>query len=77
MLPGTKQFPSGLSNHPMTQGADIPTRDGEYTYIKEPDIRRRFSRDLLHDPESIGALNLVSERLSLALIDSGPLIPLR
>ena len=77
VLPGTKQFPSGLSDHPMTQGADIPTRDDENTYIKEPDFRRRFSRDLLHNPESIWALNLISESLSVALIDSGPLIPLR
>jgi hypothetical protein len=77
VLPGTKQFPSGLSNHPVTQSTDLATSDREYTYVKEPDIGRRFSGDLLHYPESIWALNLVPERFSLALIDSGPLISLR
>jgi hypothetical protein len=45
--------------------------------MEEPDIRRGFSRNLLHNPESLRALHLVSESLSVASIDSGPLVPFR
>ena len=77
MLPGTEQFPSGLSDHSVTQGANIPARDVQYVHIEEADIRRGLAGHLLHHPESMGALNLVSESLSPALIDSRPLIPFR
>jgi hypothetical protein len=61
----------------MAQGADVPARDGEHAYIEEPNVWRGLSRDLLHDPKSIRALNLVPESFSVALIDSGSLIPFR
>ena len=61
----------------MTQGANIAARNSEYIHIEELDIRRRFSCHFFHDPERVGTLNLISERLPSSLIGGRPFVSFR
>jgi hypothetical protein len=58
----------------MTQGVNIVARNVEHIHVKETDIRRSSSCDLLHHANGMRALNLISENFPCTFIDSRPFV---
>src|SRR4029079_13569244 len=74
VFPRPKDLPSGLSNHSMSQGANVLSGDFERVHVEEPDVRYRFASEDLHDLYGVGTLDLIAENLTPALVHGGSFI---
>ncbi len=77
MFPGTEHLPSRLPDHAVTQRTDILSGDLEIVHVEESDVRHRLARDLLHDLDRLGTLNLIPEDFPVALIHERSLVSFR